>query len=342
MRLGAFAFFVAVLLKGMIAPSSPGGAPTGEREPFGSRGVRAHDPSTIVKCRNAFWVFWTGRGILSYYSKDLMDLEAGPPVFTAPPSWAAAAVPANRDMVYWAPDVIHLADRYLLYYSVSTWGKNQSAIGLATNPTLDPADPAFRWTDGGIVVRSTPADNFNTIDPAVLQDARGDLWLAFGSYWSGIKLIQLDPATGKRRAADSPMYSVAYNTSIEASYIYRHDGYYYLFVNWGQCCRGVKSTYEIRMGRSRRVNGPYLDRDGVDMMARGGTAFLGTVGPFIGPGHAGIVTVDGRDWLSCHFYDGTRNGTPTLAILPLRWTADGWPEVTLHDNLTQGRKSAKN
>jgi len=296
---------------------------------LGSRHIRVHDPSTIVKCGDEYWLFYTGPGVPSFHSKDLVKWERGPSVFTNAPAWTAQAVPANRWMYYWAPDVIHLGNRYLLYYAVSTFGKNRSAIGLATNPTLNPADPAFRWTDQGIVMQSTNTDNFNTIDPAVSLDADGNLWLAFGSYWSGIKLIQLNPDTGRRIATNSPMYSLAFNDSIEASYIYRHGEFYCLFVNWGRCCRGTNSTYEIRMGRSKKITGPYLDQQGGDLMTGAGTPFLSTSGSFIGPGHAGIVSREGRDWLSCHFYDGTEAGRPTLAVLPLDWGSNGWPRVRL-------------
>jgi arabinan endo-1,5-alpha-L-arabinosidase len=136
-------------------------------------------------------------------------------------------------MQYWAPDIIKLGDRYLLYYSVSSFGKMTSAIGLATNPTLDPDDPAYHWTDQGFVVRTQDGDGYNAIDPSVFYDSDGSLWLTFGSYWSGIKLIELDPQTGKRMASDSKLFSLAYNESIEASYLCRHNDYYYLFVNWG-------------------------------------------------------------------------------------------------------------
>lgn len=293
---------------------------------FGSRGVRAHDPSTIVKCENEYWVFYTGRGVPSYHSKDLIHWEPGPHVFDSAPGWTEKAVPENRNTHYWAPDVIKSGDLYLLYYSVSSFGKITSAIGLATNPTLDPADPKFKWTDRGIVVQSGPTNNFNTIDPAAVFDAEGNLWLAFGSYWSGIKLIQLDPKTGKR-LADSPMHALAHNDSIEASFIGRHGKFYYLFVNWGTCCRGVNSTYEIRVGRSEKITGPYLDRDGVDLLHEGGTLVAASQPPFIGPGHAGIFSENGTNWFSCHFYDGTRRGMPTLAILPMHWTTDEWPEI---------------
>jgi arabinan endo-1,5-alpha-L-arabinosidase len=294
---------------------------------FGSRGVHVHDPSTIIKCGNEFWVFYTGRGVPSFHSSDLVKWEAGPRVFSNAPAWTDEAVPRHRGAYFWAPDIFHVGDRYLLYYAVSTFGKQVSAIGLATNPTLDPQDPKFQWTDCGLVVQSTETNDFNTIDPAITQDADGDLWMAFGSFWSGIKLIQLDPNTGKRIAPDSPMYSLAHNDTIEASYIYRHDDYYYLFVNWGLCCRGAKSTYEIRVGRSKKITGPYVDTDGVDLMNEGGNKFLATSGPFIGPGHAGIIVENGTNWFSCHYYDGTRNGLSMLAIRPLQWNANGWPEI---------------
>ena len=298
----------------------------------GNRDVRVHDPSAILKCNDEYWIFYTGRGIPSYHSRDMLKWEHGPSVFTNAPAWVAQTVPRNRWMYYWAPDVIHLGDRYLLYYAVSSFGRNDSAIGLATNPTLDPADPNYKWSDQGIVIQSNSRDNFNTIDPAACLDAQGRLWLAFGSFWSGIKLIQLDPQTGKRIATNSTIYSLAFNDAIEASYLHRHDDYYYLFVNWGLCCRGTNSTYEIRVGRSRQITGPYLDKDGVDLVTGGGTSFLNTSGPFIGPGQAGIYSENGTDWLSCHFYDGEQRGLSKLAILPLDWTTNGWPEIDWHKN----------
>lgn len=302
-------------------------ADTNWLEETGSRNIHVHDPSTIVKCGDEYWVFYTGRGIPSYRSKDLITWEPGPHVFTDAPDWATNAVPGHRGNYFWAPDVIHSGNGYLLYYAVSAFGKNTSAIGLATNATLNPDDPKFHWTDCGQVIRSTRADDFNTIDPAISQSADGRLWLAFGSFWSGIKLIELDPGTGKRLAPDSPIYPLAFNSSIEASYIYRHADYYYLFVNWGLCCRGTNSTYEIRVGRSHQITGPYFDKDGTDLLEEGGSPFLKSSGTFIGPGHAGIISKDGADWFSCHFYDGTRHGLSTLALLPLNWDANGWPEI---------------
>ncbi len=297
---------------------------------FARRDALVHDPSTIVKCKDEFWVFATGRGIVSRHSSDLKHWSNGPPVFATAPEWTTNTIRANHGF-FWAPDVFYLTNRYLLYYAISSWGKRDSAIGLATNVTLDPNDPAYRWADCGLVIRTTEQDDYNAIDPAILPGSEGRLWLAFGSYWSGIKLIELNPQTGLRIAADSPVFSLAHHDSIEASYIYGHDDYYYLFVNWGQCCRGTNSAYNIRVGRSRDPVGPYLDKAGHDMLHDGGTIFLQTDGDFIGPGHAGIVSADGQDWVSCHFYDGAHRGRPTLGIFPLRWGADGWPEAMTSD-----------
>jgi len=179
------------------------------------------------------------------------------------------------------------------------------------------------------VIESGATNDFNAIDPQYFADHDGRLWLSFGSFWSGLKLIELDPNTGKRLAVDSPIYPLASYRAIEAPFIHRHEGRYYLFMNWDTCCRGLSSTYNIRVGRSDSVFGPYVDRAGKQLMDGGGTLLIGTSGPFIGPGHAGIVRSNGAELLSCHFYDGTTSrGTARLALVPLRWS-EGWPEVAV-------------
>ncbi|MCI0745474.1 MAG: arabinan endo-1,5-alpha-L-arabinosidase [Verrucomicrobia subdivision 3 bacterium] len=292
-------------------------------ERHGKRDVRLHDPSTIVKCRNDYWLFATGPGVSSWRSKDLVHWERGPRVFTTPPPWTTNVVAGHRGY-FWAPDIVQHANRYWLYYSVSKFGQNISAIGPASNSTLDPADPVYGWTDHGIVIESRRTNNFNAIDPAVAKTPDGDLWLSFGSFWSGIKLVQLDAASGKPRS-NSPVYSIAFTNAIEAPFIYYRDRFFYLFVNWDRCCRGTNSTYNIRIGRSSDITGPYLDKEGTDLAYGGGTLLLGTDGAFIGPGHAGIFAEERRFWFSAHFYDGMDRGASKLAIRPLAWGTDGWP-----------------
>lgn len=153
------------------------------------------------------------------------------------------------------------------------------------------------------------------------------MWLALGSFWSGIKLVQVDPETGKRISPDSPIHSLAGHETIEAPCLCQHGEYFYLFVNWGFCCRGTNSTYNIRVGRSDSVTGPFVDRDGRDMLHGGGSLFLGCEGRFVGPGHAGIFTEGQTNWFSFHFYDAVRGGVATLAARRLQWSTDGWPRL---------------
>ncbi len=291
--------------------------------------LRTHDPSTIIRCNEKYWVFHTGLNGLSRFSTDLVHWQAGPHVFAAPLDWWKTVAP-GFDGQLWAPDAIHIGDKYYLYYSVSAWGKRTSAICLATNTTLEPTAKDFRWEDAGIVIQTTEHDEYNAIDPGVMRDGE-KLWLTFGSYWSGIKLIELDPRTGKRITADAPVHALAAalppSTAIEAACLYKRGEWYYLFVNWGQCCQGVKSTYNVRVGRSRAVTGPYLDRSGVDMAKGGGTLFLESHDRYVGPGHIGIFHEGDIDWCSYHFYDANNRGRPAMKLDKLSWDKEAWPLI---------------
>jgi arabinan endo-1,5-alpha-L-arabinosidase len=293
--------------------------------------LTAHDPSTMTPCNGRYYIFYTGQGILSKSSADKVFWSPGPAVFTNAPAWTTNAVPGFTG-VFWAPDLLYFNSLYHLYYAVSTFGSQVSAIGLVTNPTLDPSDPSYRWTDQGPVITSTNGSPYNTIDPSFTWDNSGNLWMAFGSYWSGIYLVQLDPVSGLRISPSSPTYQLAYNSSIEASYLWRRGGYYYLFANWGSCCSGVNSTYNIRVGRSTSVTGPYLDRNGVSMVNNGGTLFLQASGKYTGPGHVAILSEGGAQSFTYHYYDANAwapqynaYGPPDFAFVPLSWTPDDWP-----------------
>ena len=285
-----------------------------------------HDPSSIVKVAGRYYVYGTRPGILTKSSPDLVLWSNEPAVFSQPPPWTLKVAP-GFDGHFWAPDVIRVQGRYLLYYSVSAWGKQTSALGLAVNATLDTAATNFLWQDLGEVIRSTNGSAFNTIDPSAFLDRDGKLWLAFGSYWKGIFLTELDPQTGKRRHPDAPPQQLAWNHSIEAACLTRHDKFYYLFVNWGQCCQGTNSTYEVRMGRAEKITGPYRDREGNDLATGGGSPFLATTGRFFGPGHIGILDDGGTNGVtqfSYHYYDAETRGRSRLAIGKMDWTG-GWP-----------------
>lgn len=288
--------------------------------------LRLHDPSTIVREGDTYWIVHTGTGVGSIFSNDLKEWKRGPNLLKEMPDWVQEVVPNHRGY-YWAPDIIKVGDRYLVYFSVSSFGKNESAIGLISSPTLDPDADNYHWTDHGIVVRTRTESDHNAIDPSVCLTSEGELWMSYGSFWSGLKLVQLDPETGMLAEPDKEPISVAYHEQIEAPGLYEKDGYFYLFINWGWCCRGVNSTYNIRVGRSKNIVGPYLDRDGVDLRKRGGTLVLETEEEEIGPGHAGLLKTEDGWLLSYHYYDADNRGRSRLGTLPLKWTEDGWPEV---------------
>ena len=302
-----------------------------------------HDPA-IIRQGDEFLVFVTGHlgsgpGPLTLRtSPDLVHWTLRGASFPVLPPWATRLVPGAKGL--WAPDISRVGGQYRLYYAVSTFGSNRSAIGLATARTIDPEHPAAGWSDKGPVIQSTLTDNFNAIDPAAFVDADGRHWMAFGSFWSGIKLIELDPDTGLRKAGDSAPRAIAARPesgrqpgpgpgAIEAPFIIRHGNYYYLFVSFGFCCRGAESSYNTVVGRAGSPEGPYVDRVGRTMLRGGGTPVLasgkGSGDRFVGRGHVAILQDGGRDWIVYHAYDTAAKGTPTLRIQSVEWTRDGWP-----------------
>ena len=286
--------------------------------------IGIHDPSTIIQSDGNYYVFGTGRGISALTSSNGFDWQRGGRVFDRIPDSVKSFVPKNDGQSVWAPDILKLNGEYYLYYSISSWGQYVSAVGLLTNPTLDTNAPNYQWTDRGMVVHSSEGEDLNAIDPGVIHAPDGTLWICYGSYHGNIELVELNPATGLRRATNSPITIIA-NQS-EASDLIFHNGYYYLFVNHGGCCQGSNSTYNIRVGRSPKITGPYLDRYGELMTQGGGTLFLAAQGRDIGPGHFGLLLDNGVEKFSCHYEaELGRNGRSILDIRPLLWTVDGWP-----------------
>lgn len=217
-------------------------------------------------------------------SKDLHLWSRCGEVFPAIPEWIQKMSPKTAEL--WAPDISYFDGLYHLYYAFSIFGKNTSGIALATNETLDASSPNYKWVDRGLVLRSSQQDDFNAIDPNLILNDLGEAWLSFGSFWTGIKMRHLDRKTGLLSQNDTKLYSLASRArsssieprspdlppdteAIEAPYVLRHDDFYYLFVSWDLCCRGLKSTYKTMVGRSKAVTGPYLDRDGHPMMEGG-------------------------------------------------------------------------
>jgi len=198
-----------------------------------------------------------------------------------------------------------------------------------TNTAFDPLKPDEGWQDQGLVLRSKEDDDFNAIDPFRIDASDGRAYLAFGSFWSGIKLSELDPETGKLIDASAPRIALASRDggAVEAASILERDGRFFLFVSFDQCCKGVASTYSIRVGRADRIEGPYRDRDGKAMLMGGGSVVMATTGRVIGPGGQEAVKTSTNDLLVYHYYDGAAAGAAKLQLSPILWTADGWPEL---------------
>lgn len=290
----------------------------------------AHDP-TIIKAKGLYYVFSTGvegveAGNLQIRtSKDLKKWAYVGTVFKAIPAWIEKEIGLIPNL--WAPDIVFWQGKYYLYYTGSTFGSQDSVIGLATNTTLDPKDPQYKWVDQGMVLRSHKGDSFNAIDPNFVMDAQGQPWLVWGSYWDGIRLHKLDK-TGKLDGQDSHLYALASRggDGIEAPTIVYHGGYYYLLVSFDTCCKGVESNYKTMVGRAKQITGPYFDKDGLNMLSSGASLLMQTEGRFIGPGGQ-FPYNDGGVWrLAFHYYDGDDYGNYKLGIRTLAW-ANGWPVI---------------
>jgi arabinan endo-1,5-alpha-L-arabinosidase len=302
--------------------------------------VGIHDP-VIIREGSTYYLYSTNGDsppatIRIRSSTDLIHWTKRGHVFDQLPAWSTRLIPGARGA--WAPDIAKVNGRYLLYYSVSTFGSSRSAIGLATNETLDPDAPNYRWRDEGAVVETRRDSDWNAIDPNHVIDREGRHWLVLGSFWTGIKLFALDAATGKLRKPDEKPHSLARRRApigggrpVEAPFIVTRPDHYYLFVSYDYCCKGVESTYYVAVGRSKKITGPYVGRDGSKLMDGEGTVFIPVYdedGRFRGQGHNGFLhDEDGRDYVVYHAYDRQREGKPVLRISPVVWRRDGWPEL---------------
>jgi arabinan endo-1,5-alpha-L-arabinosidase len=302
-----------------------------------------HDPA-IIKEHNTYYIFCTGGGwrgniVPIRCSTNLLDWRRCGSVFDRLPGWVTNEVPLARGA--WAPDISWFNGKYHLYYALSSFGVNKSAVGLAVNETLDPASPRYKWVDEGLVLRSRPhVDDFNAIDPTLVIEDKRNMWLAWGSFWGGIKMRRIDPATGKLSATDTNLYSLASRPrlhehktppvegAIEAPTIIKRGSYWYLFASYDFCCRGTNSTYNVKVGRSMKVPGPYVDRTGKLLTEDGGTPVIPAVAPgWIGAGHQAVFEDDGQFYIIFHSYD-RESGISRLQISTLAWE-DGWPRAAI-------------
>ena len=311
-----------------------------------------HDPVVAFE-DGTYHLFATGMGIQHMTSADLKTWTVKPePLMTVIPQWTHDSVPGFMYHV-WAPDIIRWHNRWWLAYSCSTFGRNGSAIGLLSTRSL----ARSLWNDEGCIVTSREGrDNWNAIDPCFVIDDSDRPWLFWGSFWDGIQMARLDttmhiveggnPRTIARRynlnsleskdalpinpnPPKNPTSDFAGPNAIEAPFVFKHDGWYYLFVSWDYCCQGSKSNYRVAVGRSRMVEGPYLDRNGKDMRDGGGTLFFeGDKVNYDAAGHCAIYHFNEADLFFCHGYSVSQEGASILVQRPISWTADGWPTIS--------------
>lgn len=342
-------------------------AANAQRHEFNASYPDVHDPVMAQGEDGRYYIFSTGMGVGVMSSADMKTWRQEPGVFFAKypghetnpspsqhpdiPTWATDSV-AKFQAHMWAPDVCYKNGRWYMYYSCSSFGVNGSAIGVATTKTLDPNSPDYGWKDlGPVVVSHRNINNWNAIDPNYI-----DGHLFWGSFWddiqiapiaSDMKTLKAKPQTIARRLAPGEKATVtsddedmkgangekivveAGENAIEAPFCIKHGKWYYLFVSWDYCCRGDRSTYKTVYGRSRKVTGPFLDKNGKDMRLGGGTLLVGPDERFYGVGHNSAYEVrmpdDKKQWyFFSHAYDTEADGRAKLFLRKIQFDKQGW------------------
>jgi arabinan endo-1,5-alpha-L-arabinosidase len=319
--------FLAVLGAPTLPAAAAPSGPSPWAEGLSGSISLAHDPD-IAEEDGTWYVVSTEPGLRIRSSRDLVRWEDEGLIFPDGwPDWLEARFP-GPDRNIWAPDLERIGELWYLTYSRAVFGTQDAAIGVATSPTLDPDDPTYRWTDHGMVVSSDAGSGGVTaIDPNLVVDEAGAVWLAWGSFWGGIALTPFDPATYRLVPGVEPTI-LAKRTpwfhGIEGAHLMRRDGWWWLSTSWGYCCSALRSHYAVRIGRSRDLAGPYVDLAGRPLLEGGGTLLVGSHGDRHGPGH-GSLFVHGDRWsLVHHYYDRAAGGRETLGFTPLA-DLDGWP-----------------
>lgn len=268
-----------------------------------------HDPSNIMECDGKYYTFGTGGGGL--ISEDGWN-------------WYSGAVRPGGGA---APDALKIGDRYLIAYSATGGGLGGGHAGRVLtmwNKTLDPNSPDFAYTEAIEVAASLNDEDCDAIDAGLFLDpTTGRLYCTYGTYFGFIRMVELDPKTGaKVEGTVDPNIAI----DCEATTMIYRNGWYYLLGTHGTCCDGVNSTYNIVVGRSRNVTGPFLDNMGRDMVAGGGKMVIDGEDRQFGAGHFGrYIEDEGVEKMSFHWEaDLDRSGRSVLAIRPIVWVND-WP-----------------
>ena len=299
-----------------------------KRPPMPANAV--HDP-VMIKAGGTYYVFGTGRGISVKSSKDKKNWENINAVFpdsVSLPTWHRNDIPKQRGDL-WAPDIHYRNGLFHLYYSVSGWMDFKSSIGYATNKTLDQHSPDYKWIDRGRVIDfRNGGEGVNCIDPNVFVDKDGSVWLFYGSYQAGLRLVELDRKTGKLKN-ETPEVTVITNALGEGVFVIKAGNYYYIFASRGRCCAGIESTYQVVMGRSKNLKGPYLNKQDESWVDSKYSLFMEGNYEEPGRGHNGFFTEGGKTYIVYHAYTRSANGMPLLNIKPVYLDKEDWPTLEL-------------
>lgn len=281
--------------------------------------IQSHDPS-VIKADGCYYSFSTYDVSISQHrtcdNTPATGWESLGTIWDSVPGWIVdklGKVPTHL----WAPELVRVDGEYRMYYAASIPGDGYYAVmGLATATDIEGP-----WIDRGMIT-----DQDYPIDPNVITEPDGSMYLMYGS-WYGVYLDELDPETGKLAEGGVP---VELANGIEGSTVVKDGQYYYLFGSKGLCCSGTNSTYFTAVGRSASLEGPYLDQSGKDMFDGGGTVVMRGAWPKVGAGGADAFTDESGTYLAYHYYDGDNGGLPWLDIRKVGFI-DGWP--TLSDPL---------
>ena len=300
----------------------------------------------MIRQNGTYHLFGTGGGLTEWTSSDMKSWKAQEMVFAKIPSWISREIPDFAGDL-WAPDISYYNGQYYMFYCASVMGENESVIGVATNKTLDHADPLYQWVDHGMLFRSYQnKTTWNALDPNLITDDQGNPYLAFGSFWQGLKIVKLsqdrlsvaeDPdsvpiiASRNDQFADHVFAMGPLNNAIEGSFIFKKDSYYYLFASIDYCCRAGNSNYKIVVGRSKTINGNYEDQEGRPMLNDGSTLVRAGDENWTAVGHNAVCNFDGTDYLIYFGYDANDNYKQKLRIEKLNWTKNGFPVVVATD-----------
>ncbi len=291
-----------------------------------------HDP-TVYRDENGYILMSTNNNLSMWTSPDMVKWTAKGRIFNDSPQWLKDAVGGKTDGI-WAPDLFHFNNQYGVFYCGSVFGKRTSAIGVTTNANLDFSNPAQGWTDQGEVTRTTNSNNYNAIDADVVVTPDGQYWMTYGSWNAGgIRLIKLDPKTGKQASDDKTNYQIATRggSGIEGPSLIEHGGQYFLFTAWDVCCKQgdeiEQTTYKTAMGRADKVNGTYKDRGGKELNSGGGTILMQRYSRYVGPGGGEAFKDLNRIRFVHHYYDLNGDKFNHIHIRDLVFTDDNWPEM---------------